>query len=195
MKISILSIISLMVFISCSSNTKELGNSNTVEVSEVDTAAISASKIAYGKVKFGITKKEFDKIMPEPFEGIAGQMFKVSASFDDGKLYLIDFLSLPKQANYIESSLKPSIEEFAELITEKYGEPSEDYGEINFFDLKPEKVANRYIWNIHTKTIELGIYEEYGGGKYSIYCSIFDQPTLEKLQNEREKKNERSNKL
>ncbi|WP_286776714.1 hypothetical protein [Sphingobacterium sp. UBA2074] len=146
-----------------------------------------ASKIVYGKIKFGITRKEYKKIMADPYDrySVGNYEYSFNPVFDKtGELYLLEISSFYENASKIETELNDSKNNLRDVISQKYGSPVEDYGNPDFFKFKPGYIQWQYKWDVYTKTILIGISEANSGSRYKTVMWIYDQPTKNRIDNE-----------
>ncbi len=183
----ILSILFIATLFSCSgtSTKKEtptkdtLSNQDTVVKVQYDSAQM---KVVYDKVFFGMTKKEYDKLMPNTFNNIGDNSYLFYPIYDDdGKLYVLDISTVSVNANEIDSRLYDAKNNLFKVISKKYGPATQSLNEFNILTSKPGYTQWQYEWKIGTKTIIIGIKESTLGSKYSAVMQIYDQPTVDRV--------------
>lgn len=182
MKKTIIVIALASICLSCSNtSTKSTDSADSVKTSIIDTAA---ANIAYGSINFGISEKEFKKLLPNTFNTVGSYEYAFYPTFKDDKLYLLEIASVSKPATEIESSLEPLAENLLKVLTNKYGPATESRAKLDFFDFKPGTIQWQHYWKIHTKTLKIGISENSTGGTYKTLLWIYDEPTFDKIKNE-----------
>ncbi|QQT60036.1 hypothetical protein I6I97_12235 [Sphingobacterium multivorum] len=183
----ILSILFIASLFSCEGTTSKkdtapkdtLSNKDTVAQVQYDSAQM---KVVYDKVFFGITKKEYDKLMPNTFNNIGDNSYLFYPMFDDdGKLYVLDISTVSVNANEIDSRLYDAKNNLFKVISKKYGPATQSLSEFNILASKPGYTQWQYEWKIGTKTIIIGIKESTLGSKYSAVMQIYDQPTVDRI--------------
>lgn len=191
MKKTIIVIALASIFLSCSnSSTKSTDNADSLNTDNADSLKTStidtaAAKIAYGSMNFGISEKEFKKTLPNTLNKIGSYEYAFYPRFsNDDKLYLLEIATVSKPATEIESYLEPFAENLVKVLTNKYGLPTESRAKLDFFDFKPGTIQWQHYWKIHTKTLKIGISENYTGGTYRTLLWIYDEPAFEKIKNE-----------
>ncbi len=186
------------LFSSCRNNNTSTDNvtvNNTSPINMEDSIKTSFpledAKVVYDKVNFGVTEKEYNKLMRNSYNRykIGDYEYSFSPTFDDnGKLYLLEISSFYENASKIETELNDSKNNLIKVISQKYKEPTENYGVPDFFSFKPGYIQWQCKWSIHTKTILIGTSEENNGSRYKTVMWIYDKPVKDSIDNERETK-------
>ncbi|WP_433863222.1 hypothetical protein [Sphingobacterium thalpophilum] len=187
---------SITALFACGGSTNKTDDSKSVTPIFADTTETkydpAAAKVVYDKVNFGITKKEYEKLMPNTFNKIGDYEYTFYPEYDEnGKLYLLQISTPSVNAGEIETRLTDYKNNLYKVISQKYQAPSKDHGNINFFDFKPGYIQWQYEWNIHTKTIVIGMGENSSQSTYTTQMWIYDKPTFDRIRKQRE---EQSNK-
>ncbi|CAM4272893.1 hypothetical protein SAMN06265348_109312 [Pedobacter westerhofensis] len=184
------------LFASCSqSNPNNILDTviTTVNTDSIKRAAKfqSTSEIAYGKVKFGITKKAYDKLMPEMSNKIGAYDYMFLPQYDkQGKLMGIFIQSYKETANYIDNKLTDELNNLRDVIKAKYEDPTIDHGKPEFFNFKPGMVQYQYDWELGSKMITIGLCEEEGGSEYRAVCYIYNDTMMQAFKDSESKKSE-----
>lgn len=183
MKKPFIAIVIASIFLSCSnSSTKNTSSADSIPSSVMDT---SSANIAYNTINFGISEKEYNKLMPSTLNKVGSYEYAFNPTFSkDDKLYLLEIASVSKPATEIESSLEPFAENLVKVLANKYGQPIESRAKLDFFDYKPGTIQWQHYWKIHTKILKIGISENSTGGTYKTLLWIYDEPTFDKIKNE-----------
>lgn len=191
MKKYILIILIALIMCSCSNESQVNSYEPPIDSSKLDSLKRDSlykptAHIAYGKIQFGINEKEYHRLMPDVFNRIGKFDYKFTPILnDEGKLYGVYIESLKETANYIDNTLTEKLNNLYEVVSQKYGLPSENFGRPDFFKFKPGRVQWQYQWDVSTKRIYIGMSEIDSGSQYKTVCYIYDY-NMEKQQSETE---------
>lgn len=201
MKNFILLIVLFPFIISCSNDVdkqKEVDNFNKKYEDSVRNDSVllalkhkGTENVAYDKINFGISKNEFEKKFEDyqyKSQVIAGDWYTIQPSYDyDDKLFLISIEGFKESANYIDNKLHNNLNNFIQVLSEKYGEPQLTRS-IDFIKFRPGVLQWQATWNIGDKTIVSGIIEVQSGSEYKVVIKIYKNSMLEAVTNENSKR-------
>jgi hypothetical protein len=172
------------VYLGCS--TAESKNSESIdstisvrsETVKVDSAMLAQQDIAYGNIKFGTPKKDFEKLKsPEArySQTIGNSDYHFDYLFDQNKeLYFLQIKSLPQDATYLDTDIKKATENLISVLEAKYGpgETLQSYPSI--LNLNSGYIKFMRIWEIGNKTIKVGVGAEQSSAEFYSTCWIYD---------------------
>ncbi|TDQ12799.1 hypothetical protein [Pedobacter metabolipauper] len=202
MKKSLLISIVALIFYGCYSSSEvndstyvDTVDSNKLDSLKRDSLYKPTARIAYGRVMFGMTQKEYERLMPDILNKIGEYDYTFLPQYNkEGKLFGIYIQSYKETANYIDNKLLEEMENIRSVIYEKYKEPTYDWGRPEFFRFKPGKVQWQYNWKLSTKNINIGMSEEDSGSEYRAVCYIYDEPMMKEFKSAEERKLNAANK-
>lgn len=162
------------------------------------------AQIAYGGAMFGMSIEEVAKIpffMPQndwfvstktiskTFDTIGRFTYVVQLRFNDtNQLYEVDYYTGMVTADQIATYVMDRVDNFKNIIVQKYGEPHSINNIPSLFDYKPGILMWIYEWEIGSKRIEIGIKESIQGAEYGMEAQIYDFDLMLKTMIEYEKK-------
>lgn len=155
--------------------------------------------IAIGDIKFGITKKEFDRkekelVRKSPktadrvgYPKIGEYVFNyVSGLFHNDSLYKIRIKGKPTNYRDYDRFIPDQYQALMNLLKPKYGEPSAEWRMPKWTDLNNGDILIVARWNIGSKSIEANV--QCTGTSYFLNLDVY-QPAVEyNIKKEREEK-------
>lgn len=144
----------------------------------------STLNVAFGKVTFGISPKEYSKLITSNTVVVGNSSYNIDAYFTTktNVLYMVNLESDLKTANYVDTELNDDMDNITSVISAKYGPPTKDEGKIQFFSFKPGYYQFVRYWDLYTKTIAIGMEEAYTGSEYRVVCQISNKKMKEEEQ-------------
>ncbi|MGN6477261.1 MAG: hypothetical protein ACTHKV_08545 [Flavipsychrobacter sp.] len=134
--------------------------------------------IAFGKLKFGMTRKEYKKLPEkekEYFQTIGDYEYTVEPFFDqDAKLYMVEIRSMSKDANYIDTDVKNSAENLHKVIAAKYSNDVYVGPYPTVLNFEAGYIKWMYSWTIGKKQIYVGAGEVQSGAEFYSVARIYD---------------------
>jgi hypothetical protein len=164
-----------------------------------DSATLEQEKIAFGKLRFGMLEKEYDKLPAKEKEShrkIGNDYYEISPYFDDSsRLYMVEITSTKKSANYLDTDVEESAENLHDVIAAKYGTGEYKASFPSIIDFSPGYINTMYKWEIGNKLITVGAGEVSSGAEYYSFCRIQDQKMYNAQQalNVKRKENAKTN--
>lgn len=146
--------------------------------SKDDSVNKQQEKIAFGNLRFGMSKKEYDHLPKKDqdyFQKIGNYEYMMEPFFDDSnRLYMLQFTTVSKDANYIDTYVKSSAQNFNDVISAKYGS-----GELlntfpSILEFQSGYIRWMYQWQIGNKIIKIGAGEVSSGSEFYSICWIYD---------------------
>lgn len=209
----------VLILMACNSNSQyrqeqfSKDSLQLVEQQKLDSLNLAKeralAKKAYAGSKFGMSIKEVSKlphfkdwymnpgdkdICYEQLEIIGNCHYKVKIHFDNDILYMVEFSSSKyKSATYLETDVAKDVENFKEVISSTYGEPTTSISMPSVLDLKPNQMSVVYLWVVSSKVIKISVMEKYDGAEYSMFALIKDTD-LEAVVNQKIEKLEKEEK-
>lgn len=204
MKIIYLSTMMLLL-IACQANQQKPASSTApaqpISADSLDEPADPAkeaedpSLYAYGGAKFGMSTDEV--LATEGFSGgtlkgetltapsdksrVGNYKYNITASFHENKLYLVSIASDWKTAADIEFDLVALLNNLRDVISLRYGNPTQKNKMPNVMDFEPGGFRWVYTWQTGDKLIKAGMHESSDGAKYQAVMWIYNQPMFDKI--------------
>jgi hypothetical protein len=150
-----------------------------------DSIARQQEKIAFGDIQFGMTKKQVEKLIRSSYQEKIGEYeYWFTPMYDhNGKLYKIEFKSSDRDANYIDTYVKSSLDNLYETIKSKYGDGTYVQSFPNVLEFQSGYVRYTNRWNIGDKEIVVGAGEVSSGSEFYSFCWIFSKSMNEAQEN------------
>lgn len=159
-----------------------------------DTLSLASQNVAYGKIKFGIKRKEFDKIKEGDaayFQDIGSDRFVFSYLFDyKDELYFLNIHGFSKDASYLDTEIKHETETLIDVLSKKYGEPEYLAPFPSILNLHSGRIAFMRSWNVGNKIMKVGVGEQQNTSEFYSCCWIYDKARYDNLQSDQNKIND-----
>jgi hypothetical protein len=176
-------------------NKKEIriaqADADVADVPEVDSALLKMrvedAKIAYSKIKFGMTKREVERINGNTTQQIGEFEYILTPQYTkEGKLYSLHINSQSENVTLFDTTVKKAWKNLKEILEAKYGPSEKSTRYPLFIELKNDQYQFTDTWNIESKKISLGIQAE--KSRYSAAVVITDLVMQAKVNEEESKK-------
>ncbi len=198
MKSILLSVLVLLILVSCNSNQKkqqlekrkadsiqqvmQLEREKFLADSLAKAARVDQALTAFGSIKFGMSRDTVQAIMKKTLNQgtnkvLGAYEYSFSPSFnDEGQLYMLQIQTGSESSFQLESLVRAKVENLKQIITTKYGEPIKSFGYPDDFAFVEANLQWINIWEFDTKTIKIGVAAISEGSRYKAVCWIYDDP-------------------
>lgn len=143
---------------------------------------INQAMTAFGQLKFGMSRDTVQAIMKRTLNQGRGKTlgayeYSFTPTFnDEGQLYMLQLQTASESSLQLESSVRAKVDNLKQIITAKYGEPTENKGYPDDFAFVENNLVWTTAWKFDTKTIKVGVAAETEGSRYKAVCRIYDDP-------------------
>ncbi|MDO1450590.1 hypothetical protein Q0590_30225 [Rhodocytophaga aerolata] len=166
-------------------------DANIEELPEVDSTQLKMrmedAKIAYSKIRFGMTKREVQQVYGHATQQI-GEFTYILTPFytKEGKLYSLHINSQSEYVTLFDTTVKKAWKNLKDILEAKYGASEKSTRYPLFIELKNDQYQFTDTWIIESKKISLGIQAE--KSRYSAAVVITDLVMQAKVNEEESKK-------
>lgn len=166
-------------------------DANIEEIPEIDSTQLKMrmedAKIAYSKIKFGMTKREVQQVNGHATQQIGEFNYTLTPFYTkEGKLYSLHINSQSENVTMFDTTVKKAWRNLKDILEAKYGASEKSTRYPLFIELKNDQYQFTDTWIIESKKISLGIQAE--KSRYSAAVVITDLVMQAKVNEEESKK-------
>lgn len=153
------------------------------DTAKIDTSkpkkvlGLSQQKIAYKGLRFGMPRQSFRKFIKNSWQKIGDYEYLLSGEYNEkGELYMLTISSLATDASHLDNETHEKMNNLVDVIVAKYGDPTTTAQYPPIYSMQAGYISWVDTWIIGTKTIDIGVGENYESPLFYTECRIYDQP-------------------